>query len=279
MHSRQGAGRDGLVRRAAEYRVHILVHEMDAMPLSPDIALAAFLIGAFAAALVTGLAGFAFGIVAAAIWLHALAPAQVTALVAAYALLVQGYAVWKLRHALNLGRLWPFLLGSAAGIPAGVAILKWVPAAYLRTGVGVLLVLFSLHNLVWPRLPQLKRGGRAADVTVGILNGALGASTGLAGILVVIWSGMRGWSRDEQRATFQPVGVATFLMIMLALGGSGIVTPDTVQLFLLGLPALLAGTWLGWALYGKLNEGSFRRVVLLLLLLSGLALVVVGPWR
>ena len=41
----------------------------------------------------------------------------------------------------------------------------------------------------------------------------------------------------------------------------------------LSKPALLAGTWLGLRLYGKLDEGGFRRVVLLLLLISGVALV------
>jgi uncharacterized membrane protein YfcA len=62
---------------------------------------AVFLIGTFAAAFVTGLAGFAFGVVAAGLWLHALTPAQSAALVVAYALLVQGHAVWKLRGAIN----------------------------------------------------------------------------------------------------------------------------------------------------------------------------------
>jgi uncharacterized membrane protein YfcA len=116
--------------------------------------LAIFLIGAFAAAFVTGLAGFAFAMVATAIWLHALTPIQATALIAAYALLVQGYAVWKLRHALNVRRLIPFIVG---------------------------------------------------------------------------------------------------------------------------LPALIAGTWLGWKLYGRLDEATFRKAVLYLLLVSGLALVT--TWR
>ena len=44
----------------------------------------------------------------------------------------------------------------------------------------------------------------------------------------------------------------------------------------IGLPALIIGTWLGWKLYGKLDEASFRRVVLALLLISGLALVASG---
>jgi hypothetical protein len=40
-----------------------------------------FTAGAFAAAFVTGLAGFAFAIVAAAVWLHFLPPAQAAALI------------------------------------------------------------------------------------------------------------------------------------------------------------------------------------------------------
>jgi uncharacterized protein len=45
--------------------------------------LAIFLIGTFAAAFVTGLAGFAFGMVAAGIWLFALTPVQTTTLIVA----------------------------------------------------------------------------------------------------------------------------------------------------------------------------------------------------
>jgi uncharacterized protein len=248
------------------------------MPELLSLDLAIFLFGTIAAAFVTGLSGFAFGMVAAAIWLYALAPPQASALIAAYALLVQGYAVWKLRHLLNWHRLMPFILGSTLGIPLGVAALRWASPTYVRVGVGLLLVLFSLYNLARPRLPQMKQAGRGADGAVGVLNGAIGGATGLAGIVTVIWTSMRGWSRDEQRAVFQPTGVASFLMIILAFGGIGIITFDTIRLFLLGLPALAIGTWLGWMLYGKLDEGAFRRVVLVLLLLSGLALTA-SAWR
>jgi uncharacterized membrane protein YfcA len=85
---------------------------------------------------------------------------------------------------------------------------------------------------------------------------------------------MRGWPRDEQRAAFQPAGVATFLITLMALGASGIITAETLKLFVLGLPALATGTWVGWKLYGRLNEASFRKGVLVLLLTSGLALIV-----
>src|SRR5215217_8189032 len=43
--------------------------------------LSLFLLATFAAALVAGLAGFAFGLVAAAVWLHILDPVQTAALI------------------------------------------------------------------------------------------------------------------------------------------------------------------------------------------------------
>ena len=46
-------------------------------------ALAIFVLGTTAASFVTGLSGFAFGLVAAAIWLYALTPIQTTTLIVA----------------------------------------------------------------------------------------------------------------------------------------------------------------------------------------------------
>ena len=47
-----------------------------------------------------------------------------------------------------------------------------------------------------------------------------------------------------------------------------------IKLFLIGLPALFAGTWLGMKLFGRLDEATFRKIVLALLLVSGALLVV-----
>ena len=104
----------------------------------------------------------------------------------------------------------------------------------------------------------------------------LGGATGLGGIPPTLWCVLRGWPRDEHRAVSQPTAVATFALTLMAFGGLGLVTPETTRLFLIGLPVLVAGTLLGWSLYGKLDEGAFRKVVLVLLLVSGLAIVVTG---
>lgn len=232
-----------------------------------------FLIATFSGAVVAGLSGFAFGLVAASLWLYILTPLQSASLIVAYGLIVQGYSVWKLRNALDWRKLWPFVLGAAVGVPAGVALLTWSDPRTVRVAVGVFLALYSLYAYFRPSLNPIKSGGAAADTAVGFANGVLAGLTGLAGILVTIWTGLRGWPKEVQRAVFQPVAVAIFLMSALWLGAKGTVTAETVRLFALGLPCLIAGTWLGLKLFGRIDEATFRKVVLALLFVSGVALI------
>ena len=66
----------------------------------------------------------------------------------------------------------------------------------------------------------------------------------------------------------------------MATGPAGVLVPgfvaqDTLNLTV-GLPVLLAGTWVGLRLYARLDEAGFRKVILGLLLISGLGLVMLG---
>jgi uncharacterized membrane protein YfcA len=73
---------------------------MDGFPLELPL----FLIATFAGALVAGLSGFAFGLVAASIWLYILTPLQTATLIIAFGLIVQGYSVWKSSGRLSQAR-------------------------------------------------------------------------------------------------------------------------------------------------------------------------------
>ena len=193
---------------------------MDGLPLEFPI----FLFATFAGAFVAGLSGFAFGLIAASLWLYILTPLQSATLIVAFGLIVQGYSVWKLRRALDWRKLWPFVVGAAIGVPVGVTLLTWSDPRSVRTAVGIFLVLYSAYAFFRPSLKLAETDGAAVDGVVGFLNGILGGLTGLAGILVTIWCGLRGWPKDVQRATFQPVAVAVFLMTAIWLGVKGTVT-------------------------------------------------------
>jgi hypothetical protein len=103
--------------------------------VTPAIDLVLFATASFAASLVAGLAGFAFGLVAAALRLHGLTPVPTTALIVAFGLLVQGFSVWKPR-ALNVARLLPFVAGGALGVPIGAALLRRMLPPHLPRGRG-----------------------------------------------------------------------------------------------------------------------------------------------
>jgi uncharacterized membrane protein YfcA len=144
---------------------------------------------------------------------------------------------------------------------------------YLRRGVGVILIAFGLYGLLRPAITPIKSSALAGDLGAGLLNGLLGGATGLAGIVAIIWCQLRGWTKDQQRAVFQPVGVATFAMSSAWLSGQGSIAREVLWLFAVRLPVLLAGTWLGLTLYGRLDEAQFRKVVVILLLGSGVVMM------
>ncbi len=234
--------------------------------------LALFVLSTFVGGIVSGLAGFAMGLVVSGVWLHILTPAQTAALIVGYGLLVQSYSIWKLRHALSLRTLAPFIGGGVIGVPLGAALLSHIRPDFIRDGVGVLLIVYSGYFLIRPHVHTVQ-ASLPADVGIGFLNGILGGMTGLAGPIITVWCQLRGFRRDQQRAVFQPVILAAFALTAVSLTINGTVTKDLVRIYLYGLPALGAGLWVGLKLYGHLNEHTFRRIVLVLLMLSGLVLL------
>ena len=242
-----------------------------------DFVLGLFLFAAFLGGFASGLAGFAMGFIVSGIWLHVITPIQTTALIAGYGLCTQGYGVWKLRQTLSWRRVMPFIIGGTIGVPLGVVLLTYVNPVYVRFSVGFLLIIYSVYGLTKPDF-KLHKVGAATDGSVGFLNGVLGGLTGLPGFIITVWCQMRGWTKDEQRVVFQPVILTGMMMIAISLSFAGAITTDTLRLYVLGLPALLAGLWLGLKCYGKLDDATFRKVILVLLLWAGLALIAAQGW-
>src|SRR5882724_10990702 len=232
-----------------------------------------FVLAAFAGGFVSGFSGFAMGLVVSGVWLHIITPVQTAALIAGYGLLTQGYGILKLRDKLNWQAIWPLSLGTTIGIPVGVILLTWINPAYLRFGVGVLLVLYAIFSLARPAFKPMKIGA-APDIAIGIVNGLVGGLTGLGGIISTISCQWRGWTRDAQRAVFQPVLFAAFVVISISMVVTGAVTSETLKLYGLGFPFMLAGLWVGFKLYGTINDATFRKTILVLLLFAGLSLAV-----
>jgi uncharacterized membrane protein YfcA len=180
--------------------------------------------------------------------------------------------IWPQRRHVDITRLWPFLAGGLAGIPIGVRLLVYTDAGVMKTALGVFLLVFGTYALLSPRLHTVSAGGRVADAGVGFLGGILGGIGGYSGVLPTIWTQLRGWPKEIARAIYQP-----YVIVIQAIALAGIIwmTLDRAGLIMLVavLPPLLLGTWIGWRLYGKLNDLRFRQALAVLLIASGAMLV------
>ena len=238
-----------------------------------ELNLALFLAAAFFGGLTSGLSGFAMGLVVSGVWLHIIAPDQNALLIVLCGLVTQGSGIWRVRHAMKWRTVAPFIIGGALGVPAGTALLTTVDPKTLRLTIGILLVIYSLYSLARPALKPVQ-AGVPTNFGVGVANGLIGGLTGLGGIAVTVWCQLRGGPKDAQRAIFQPVMFATFVMSAVSFAVARAYTAETMKLYALALPALIAGIWSGLRLYGKLDDAGFRKIILLLLLVAGVSLIV-----
>ena len=228
-------------------------------------------LGAFLGAMAAGAAGFALGLAASAIWLHVLDPLHNTILIVGCGFALHVGLIWRVRAAIDMPRLWPFLVGGLIGVPLGVALLTRVDAGSIKMVLGIFMLIYGVYAFAAPRLPVIDGGGRAADGTVGFVAGILGGLGGYNGVLPAIWTQLRGWPKDAARAVYQPFILVTHVAILVCLG---IVALDRLGLILLAaaLPPLFIGAWVGWRIYGRLDERRFRQLLAVLLVASGLTL-------
>ncbi len=238
----------------------------------PIDTLALLWLGALLGAIAAGGAGFAFGLTASSIWLHRIDPVHSALLINACGTLLHMTTIWPQRGHIEVKRVWPFVVAGLVGIPIGVRLLLILDAGVLKAALGAFLLAFGAYALLAPRLHTVRAGGRAADAGIGFIGGILGGVGGYCGVLPTIWTQLRGWPKQMARAVYQP-----YIIVIQSVTVVGIIlaTYDRagLVLVLLVLPPLALGTWIGWRLYGRLNDLRFRQALAILLIASGATLV------
>ncbi len=229
-------------------------------------------LGTLVGGIAAGGAGFAFGLAASSIWLHRIDPLHSALLINCCGTLLHLTTLWPQRVHVEIGKVWPFVVGGLIGIPIGVRVLLVMDAGILKVALGVFLLAFGTYALLSPRLHTIKGGGRVADAGIGFIGGILGGVGGYSGVLPTIWTQLRGWSKQRARAVYQP-----YIIVIQSVAVAGILLAtydwSGLILVLLVLPPLALGTWIGWQIYGRMNDLRFRQALAVLLIASGATLV------
>jgi uncharacterized membrane protein YfcA len=230
--------------------------------------------GGVLAGFVQGLSGFGFGLTAMSLWAWTLEPQLAAVLGVFGALTGQLIQAITVRRGFDLRRLLPFLLGGLAGLPLGMWLLPRLDVPLFKGVLGLFIVVVCPLMFVAHRLPRISKGALAGDAISGAAGGAMGGLGGFTGVLPTLWCQLRGFEKDAQRAVIQNFNLTMLLVTFGSYLATGLVKRDMVPLLAILAPAMLVPSLLGARLYAGISDSGFRRVVLGLLTLSGVALLI-----
>ncbi|HLG49347.1 MAG TPA: sulfite exporter TauE/SafE family protein [Reyranella sp.] len=243
------------------------------MELPPAGDIAIVVAGAAAAGFVNGLSGTGYGLVSLGFWLHAMPPTTAAPLVALCSVCGHVQSLPKIWKGLIWSRLWPFLVGGLVGVPLGTALLSHVEIKPLKMGVGLLLIFYCSWMAFVRRPPVILAGGRLADSIAGLGGGVLGGMASLSGPIPVIWTQLRGWNMLAQRGINQPFNMSVLAFSVVTAAIAGFLDRTFFLWAAMVLPVTVIGAQVGLRLFRRINEAQFRRIILVLLGLSGLTLI------
>lgn len=241
------------------------------LPPSGDIAIV--VAGALAAGFVNGLSGTGYALVALGFWLQAMSPLTAAPLTALCGVAGHVQSLPRIWSGVRWQRLWPMLAAGVVGVPIGTLLLDHVRPGPLKVGVGVFLIGYSAWMAFVRRPPIVTGGGRLADSAVGLIGGVMGGMASLSGPAPAIWAQLRGFGKDEQRGVNQPFNMSVLFFALVSAGIAGFLDRTFLVWAAIAVPTTLVGARVGLALYRRIDDGQFRRIVLVLLTLSGVSLI------
>lgn len=222
-----------------------------------------------------GLAGFGTALFALGFWLQIMPPAQAVAIVVVMSVVAGLQGVWLVRRSImdHPRRLARFLVPALFGVPLGVAALSMLEPDMLRLIIAGFLILYGGFFTLRSSLPQFVRPTPVMDGVIGFAGGILGGAASLSGALPTMWCAMRPWPKAETRAVLQPFNVCVLALAAAVFAVKGVYTVQTVTYGLVALPVTMIFAQIGISVFKRLSDNQFRRLLIAMMLVSGLILM------
>lgn len=194
-----------------------------------------------------------------------------------------------LTSAQQVGREWRHIawrqfigifLYSIIGIGLGLYCMKLLDENILRHWLGIFLILYSIYGFIAPNTRHndlvSRRWHGTLGAAVGIVGGFCSTLFGAgAGPIYVVYFDILRLERAVFRATMSAIVVLGGAARIAGYGSSGFYGSSTIiTLLTVGLPLVMAGSWLGDRLVFRLSAQSFSRLVAAIILFSGVTLLV-----
>jgi len=217
------------------------------------------------------LVGFAASIVAFPIMLQVIGIAEATALTSVFFFAFSAMLIWKNWQLIDKRTVLEMAVGSIFGLFLGIYLLKFADPTLLKKAFGVFVLLFALYSLVRERKIKLFRG---AGPVLGFLGGILSGLFSSGGSLFILYIYSKISQPRVVRATIiGTLGITNFLRVPI-LVYSGLLTYEIFLKALCLVPVLLLSLYLGQKTLNRINESLLKKILLVVLVVSGVMLIV-----
>lgn len=167
----------------------------------------------------------------------------------------------------------------ALGVGLGLWLFTTLDPSHLTRGLGALVVAYGGYTLWGALRPQAHATlpPRVAAPLGGLLAGAVGTMFGtMASLFFVMYLDARRMAKTQFRATMSALVLTLSVIRGAGYWAVGEFTREVWILFAVGLPMMLLGIYLGDRVHARISEAVFRRLVSVVLIVSGLPLIIRG---
>ena len=224
----------------------------------------------FAGFFVQTVVGFAGSLVALPILLTGLKLPDAIAYISIFYFFSSVFLVSREWKNIDKSVIWKLTLASIIGVVLGIVVLSYSKPVVLQKGLGVFILLYVLYVLMGKTELDI---GRKTNMFFGMLGGFFSGVFSTGGPLYVI--SVKNSVQDVKafRATMIGVLALVTMIRVPALSIGGILEFHHLKTSLLILPVFFLAQFLGNKTFLKINEAVFKKILLLLLGLSGVALI------
>jgi uncharacterized membrane protein YfcA len=230
----------------------------------------------FLASLVQGLTGFGSALVMVPILVNFMPPRMVVPLSLLSGTVINLILALRERRHLQGKMVATLLIPALIGLPLGTLLLLFAEGNLIRIVIGVIIITSALLLVAGFRF-DIRREIHAL-IPAGFLSGLLNSSVSMSGPPLILLFQNQRMPKDLFRANLVTYFLAVNLFTIPAFMIAGLFDERIIAVWAAVIPSIVIGISLGSLISKKVDQVSFRRLVLILVALSGLSALISGVY-
>lgn len=180
--------------------------------------------------------------------------------------------VWKERKSIRWNRCLPLAALMVLGNIPGIWLLKSMNAQTGKVIFGFVIMAIGTEMMLRKPNATRKQENKAFMTFLGLLSGLICGIYGIGALAAVFMSRITD-DPHEFKGNVCVVFLANGTFRLIAYSFLGIVTLQSVKISLMLIPVMLVGLGLGMKISSRMNDRLVKRIVNIMLMISGLVLV------